>query len=83
MFVNLTILSRYTHDELIIINTVILAGVSVIIISYYFKKLIDKLISKRKKHLSKLKEQRRRNQSKLILKQAQFIVCFLLIKKSY
>ena len=44
MFVNLTILSRYTHDELIIINTVILAGVSVIIISYYFKKLIDKLI---------------------------------------
>lgn len=44
MFVNLTILSRYTHDELIVINTVILAGVSVIIISYYFKKLIDKLI---------------------------------------
>lgn len=95
VFANPAILSKYTNDELIALNVVILGGVLIIIISYYVlpriakaywnysKKLMDKLISKRKKHLSKLKEQRRRNQSKLILKQAQFIVCFLLIKKSY
>ena len=95
VFANPAILSKYTNDELIALNVVILGGVLIIIISYYVlpriakaywnysKKLMDKLISKRKKHLSKLKKQRRRNQSKLILKQAQFIVCFLLIKKSY
>ena len=88
VFANPAILSKYTNDELIALNVVILGGVLIIIISYYVlpriakaywnysKKLMDKLISKRK-------EQRRRNQSKLILKQAQFIVCFLLIKKSY
>ena len=88
VFANPAILSKYTNDELIAVNVVILGGVLIIIISYYVlpriakaywnysKKLMDKLISKRK-------EQRRRNQSKLILKQAQFIVCFLLIKKSY
>ena len=82
VFANPVILSKYTNDELIAINVVILGGVLIIIISYYVlprivkaycnysKKLMDKLISKRKKHLSKLKEQRRRNQSKLILKRA-------------
>jgi len=73
VFVNPTILSKYTNDEFIARNVVILGGVLIIIISYYVlpriakahgnysKKLMDKLISKRKKHLSKLKEQRRRN----------------------
>ena len=73
VFVNPTILSKYTNDEFIARNVVILGEVLIIIISYYglpriakaygnySKKLMDKLISKRKKHLSKLKEQRRRN----------------------
>lgn len=63
VFANPTILSKYTNDELIALNLVILGGVLIIIISYYVlpriakysKKLMDKLISKRKKHLSKLK----------------------------
>ena len=82
--------SKYTNDELIALRVVIVGGVLLIIISYYVlpriakvygnysKKLMDELISKRKKHSSKLKEQKRRNQSKLILKQAQFIVCYLI-----
>ena len=75
---------------MIALNVVILGGVLIIIISYYVlpriakaywnysKKLMDKLISKRKKYLFKLKKQRRRNQSKLILKQAQFIVFYFI-----
>ena len=89
VFANPVILSKYTNDELIALNVVMLGGVLIIIISYYVlpiakaywnysNKLMDKLISKRKKHLFKLKEQRRRNQSKLILKQAQFIVCYFI-----
>ena len=90
VFINPATLSKYTSDELIAINVVILGGVLIIIIIYYVlpriakaywnssKKLMDKLISKRKNHLSKLKKQRRRNQSKLILKQAQFIVCYFI-----
>jgi len=86
VFANSKILSKYTNDELIVFNVIILSGVLIIIMSYYVlprtakaywnysKKLMDKLTSKRKNHLIKLKEQRRRNQSKLILKQAQFIV---------
>jgi len=86
VFANSKILSKYTNDELIVFNVIILSGVLIIIMSYYVlprtakaywnysKKLMDKLTSKRKNHLFKLKEQRRRNQSKLILKQAQFIV---------
>ena len=75
VFANPAILSKYTNDELIALNIVIIGGglIIIIIISYYIipriakaywnysKKLMDKSISKRKKHLSKLKEQRRRN----------------------
>lgn len=73
VFANPAILSKYTNNELSALNVVILGGVLIVIISYYVlpriakanwnysKKLMDKLISKRKKHLSKLKEQRRRN----------------------
>ena len=90
VFVNPAILSKYTNDELIVLNLVIVGGVLLIIISSYVlpriykaywnysKKLMDKLISKTKKHLSKLKKQKRPNQSKLILKQAQFIVCYFI-----
>jgi len=89
------ILSKYTREELRAINVAIVGSILIIIIIYYVipsigkiywnysKKLMDKLISKRKNHLYKLKEQRRRNHSKLIVKQAQFIVYALLIKKSY
>ena len=64
VFTNPAILSKYTNDELIALNVVILGGVLIIIISYYVipriakaywnysKKLMDKLISKRKKHFS-------------------------------
>ena len=60
IFANPAILSKYTNDQLIALNVVILGGVLIIIISYYVlpriakaywnysKKLIDKLISKRK-----------------------------------
>ena len=68
VFANPGILSKFTNDELIALNVVILGGFLIIIISYcilpriakaywnYSKKLVDKLISKRKKHLSKLKQ---------------------------
>ena len=61
IFVNPATLSRYTNDEWITLNVVILGGVLIIIISDYVlpriakaywnysKKLVNKLISKRKK----------------------------------
>lgn len=61
VFANPAILSKYTNDELFALNVVIIGGVLIIIISYYViprlakaywnysKKLMDKLISKRKK----------------------------------
>ena len=68
VFANPAILSKYTNNELIAINVVILGGVLIIIVSYYVlpritkayknysKKLMNKLISKRKKYDSPRRE---------------------------